>query len=329
MIVARAPLRISIGGGGTDLPSYAARFGGSFISAAINKYVYICVNQPTADDLIRIKYSKSEQVTEISQIQHDLVGHALRIMDIPNKIEIVSMADVPDGTGMGSSGSYLVSLLCALNALKRRQVPTQALAEQAAHIEMDLAKHPVGKQDHYIAAFGGINFFEVQRDGRVTVTPLNITAETAEALRSSIMLFYTQKQRRSSDILAQQESDTNRDDNNVVESLHETKRIGLEIKDALENGDVERFGRLVDEHWEAKVRRSSRISDPDIARWYSVAKENGALGGKIMGAGGGGFFMFCCPNGAKTSVRRALAAEGLREMPFEFDWEGSKVLMNF
>jgi len=329
MILTRAPLRISLGGGGTDLPSYYSRYGGFILSSAINKYVYIYTNRPAADDLLRIKYSRYEEVSDVDEIQHDLVRPALKLLNLNTSLEIVSMADVPAGTGLGSSGSYLVALLTALYAFKREQVPAQVLAEQACDIEMNLAHHPVGKHDHYLAAFGGITCLDIDPDGTVHVSPLSISRGTMEELRNCVLLFYTGIIRRSEDILQDQEVDTQRGDTAVVESLHRTKELGYRIKEALETGDLERFGLLLDEHWRNKKRRSSKISHPEIDRWYDTAKENGALGGKVMGAGGGGFFIFYCPNNHKARLRQAMAAEGLREMPFDFDFEGAKVLVNF
>lgn len=329
MILARAPFRISLGGGGTDLPSYYSQHGGFVVSAAINKYIYIYVNRPAADDFIRVKYSRYEQVKSADEVQHDLVRPMLKLLEVDGSLEIVSMADVPEGTGLGSSGTYLVALLTAMHELKRKKVPTQAVAEQACHIEMDLAGHPVGKHDHYLAAFGGITCLDIARDGRIEVTPLNVSIDTVEQLRSEVLLFYTGILRSSRDILEQQRQDTTDGDSAVMESLHRTKELGYRIKEALEEGDVSRFGRLLAEHWENKKRRSGKISDSRIDRWYDIARENGALGGKIMGAGGGGFLMFHCPNGRKAYLRSALASAGLREMPYDFDWEGAKVLVNF
>lgn len=329
MILARAPLRISLGGGGTDLPSYYAKYGGFVLSAAIDKYIYIYVNRPAADDLIRVKYSRYEQVRSIDEINHDLVRPALNLLNIKGSLEIASMADVPDGTGLGSSGTYLVALLSALHELRREKVPTQALAEQACHIEMDLASHPVGKHDHYLAAFGGMPCLEIACEGAVKVSPLNIAISTAEDFRTSVLLFYTGITRSSGDILVQQRRDTEQGNEDVIASLHRTKELGHRIKEALEAGDLERFGLLLDEHWQNKKRRSGRVSDPRIDHWYELAKEHGALGGKIMGAGGGGFFMFYCPNSHKTRLRKALTAAGLREMSYDFDFEGAKVLVNF
>lgn len=329
MILARAPFRIPLGGGGTDVPSYYSRYGGFVLSAAINKYLYIYVNRPAADDFIRLKYSRYEQVTSPGEIQHDLVRPALEAVNLNGSLEIVSMADVPAGTGLGSSGTYLVSLLTALHELKREKVPTHALAEQACHIEMNLAGHPVGKHDHYLAAFGGITCLDISTDGRVRVSPLDISMTTGEQFRNSVLLFYTGITRSSTDILEDQKQDTVRENPMVLDSLHQTKELGYRIKEALEQGDLDRFGMLLHKHWEHKKRRSGKISDSRIDRWYDIARENGAIGGKIMGAGGGGFFMFYCPNSHKARLRQALAAEGLREMPYDFDFEGAKVLVNF
>lgn len=329
MILARAPFRIPLGGGGTDLPSYYSQHGGFVLSAAINKYVYIYVNRPAADQYIRVKYSRYEQVPTPDEVEHDLVRPALKELNLGGSLEIVSMADVPAGTGLGSSSTYLVGLLTALYELKREKIPTQVLAEMACHIEMDIARHPVGKQDQYLAAFGGIVCLDLACDGRVKAAPLDVSISTVEDFRNNVLLFYTGITRSANGILAAQQKDTEQQDPTVLESLHRTKELGYKIKEALEIGDLERFGLLLDEHWENKKRRSGQISDRRIDQWYQVAKENGALGGKIMGAGGGGFFMFCCVNGRKAQLRQALAAEGLREMPYDFDFEGAKVLVNF
>ena len=329
MILARAPFRISLGGGGTDLPSYYSQYGGFILSATINKYLFIYVNRPAADEFIRVKYSRYERVASADEVQHDLVRPALKCLNINGSLEIVSMADVPAGTGLGSSGTYLVALLTALYELEHKKVPTQALAEEACHIEMNLAGHPVGKHDHYLAAFGGITCLDIEPDGRVRVSPLDVSITTVEDLRNSLLLFYTGIMRNSSDVLEDQKQDTQQDNPVVVDSLHRTKELGYRIKEALEQGDLERFGRMLDEHWQNKKRRSTKISDPNIDQWYEIARQNGALGGKIMGAGGGGFFMFYCPNSHKAGLRRALSKAGLREMPYEFDFEGAKVLVNF
>lgn len=329
MILARAPLRITLGGGGTDLPSYYSQHGGFILSAAINKYVYIYVNRPAADNLLRVKYSKYEQVASVDEIQHDLVRPSLKMLEIQGSLEIVSMADVPDGTGLGSSGSYLVALLTALYELKREKVSAQALAELAVHIEMNLAGHPVGKQDHYLACFGGITCLDIAHDGTVAVSQLPMSATDHEELQSRTLLFFTGLQRSSRQILQAQKDDTTRADPVVLDSMHRTKELGYRVKQMLEQGNLDEFGQLLDEHWQNKKRRSGSISAPQVDRWYEIAREHGALGGKLIGAGGGGFLMLYCPPSAKSSVRKALSGEGLREMPFGFDFEGAKVLVNF
>jgi D-glycero-alpha-D-manno-heptose-7-phosphate kinase len=328
VILARAPFRAPLGGGGTDLPSYYRQYGGFILSAAINRYVYICVNRPAADEYIRLKYSRSEQVMTCDEVQHDLVRPVLKLLDISHSIEIVSMADVPDGTGLGSSSSYTVALLTALHALKKEEVPTQVLAERAFHVEAALAGHPVGKQDHYLAAFGGIVMLEIGQDGQVLVSRLDLSISALEDFRGSMLLFYTGQNRSSTSILQQQKTETQQGNSEVIDSLHRTKELGYRIKEALEKGDVEKFGLLLDEHWQNKKRRSQQISDPRIDEWYGLARESGALGGKIMGAGGGGFFMFCCPNGHRKHLRQTMAAAGLREMTYDFDLDGAKVLVN-
>ncbi|MBV9182331.1 MAG: galactokinase [Acidobacteria bacterium] len=328
MILARAPLRTPLGGGGTDLPSYYSKFGGFILSAAINKYVYIAVNRPSADDYIRVKYSRYEQVCSPEQVEHDLVRPTLRLLGLDSNLEIVSLADVPDGTGLGSSSAYLVALLNALRELKRDKTPTQNLAENAFHIERCLAGHPVGKQDHYLAAFGGITVLEIASDGEVKVSPLHLSISALEDLRSAVLLFYTGQNRSSTTILRHQETDTQAQNLEVIDSLHRTKELGYRVKESLEKGDVERFGLLLDEHWQNKKRRSSHISDSRIDNWYQLARDSGALGGKIMGAGGGGFFMFCCPNGGKSKLRANMSAAGLREIKYDFEFEGSKIVAN-
>lgn len=329
MILSRAPLRIPLGGGGTDLPSYYMRFGGFVLSAAVNKYVYIYLNRPAADDLLRVKYSRYEQVASVDEIQHDLVKPALKLVKVESGLEIVSMADVPDGTGLGSSASYLVALLCALYGFKRETISVQAMAELAIHIEMNLAGHPVGKQDHYLAAFGGLTCLDIKPDGTVHVSMLNISHDDAEELRRNTLLFFTGIRRSSREILQQQKDDTERARRAVIDSLDRTKELGFKIREALERGDLDKFGQLLDEHWQAKKLRSDTISDSRIDRWYELACEHGALGGKVVGAGGGGFLMLYCPASARNAVRRTLLAEGLREMAFDYDFEGAKILVNF
>jgi D-glycero-alpha-D-manno-heptose-7-phosphate kinase len=328
VIVARAPLRMPIGGGGTDLPSYYRRFGGFFISAAIDKYVYVTVNRPAADDLIRVKYSRSEEVTRPQDIEHDLVREALCKLELTANLEVSSLADVPAGTGLGSSGSYLVALLLALHALKRDQVPRWAIAEEACEIEIDRAGHPVGKQDQFVAAWGGLNRYEIEPCGQVRVSPLRTPPYVVEDMQRSILLFGLGRTRESATILGLQKEATDRGDAVVVDSLHRGKELGHEIATALECGDLVRFGHLLDEHWRNKKARCGGVTDDRVDALYALARERGALGGKVMGAGGGGFLMLLAPHDRVRAVREAMAGEGLRQLPFAFDLEGAKVLLD-
>lgn len=330
MILARAPLRLPIGGGGTDLPSYYRQHGGFFVSAAIDKYVYVSVNRPASDDRIRVKYSRSEEVESPDQVRHDLVRNALKLLSLGGSLEISSMADVPAGTGMGSSGSYLAALLRSLHALNGTHRSPWELAEEACHIEMDLAGHPVGKQDQYVASWGGLNCYEIDTDGKVTVSPLRVPTYAREDLEAYSLLFYMGVTRASATILSKQVEDTSVGKAAVIDSLHKTKEIGFRVRDAIEQGDLVRFGALLDEHWQNKKRRSDKISDARIDRAYDKARALGALGGKVLGAGGGGFLMVLCSdqNGTRREIREAMAEEGMRYVPFTFDYDGAKVLLN-
>lgn len=328
MILTRAPLRLSLGGGGTDLPSYYSRFEGFFVSAAIDKYVFVAVNRPATDDLIRVKYSRSEEVVKPSQVDHDLVREALDAVGITRNVEIVSMADVSAGTGMGSSGSYLIALLLALHTLKRDHQPRWALAEEACDIEIRRAAHPVGKQDQYVAAWGGLNCYSIATDGHVDVQPLRIPSYALEDLMQCLLLFNTGETRQASAILGRQKADTERGDDAVVSSLHRTKELGCKIKAALEEGNLVEFGELMHCHWQAKKSRLDQISSTWVDRIYDIARHNGAIGGKLVGAGGGGFLMLLTPHESARKVREAVGAEGLRHVPFTFEMEGAKVLLD-
>lgn len=328
MITTRAPLRIPLGGGGTDLPSYYEQHGGFILSAGIDKYVFIQINALQVEDFVRVKYSQTELVDTAADIQHPLLRECLLHVGVDCGVEISAMADVPGRTGLGSSGSFTVALLAALHEHQRQPLPRQQLAEAANYVEVVRAGQPAGKHDHYLAAFGGLTCLDIDTEGRVTVAPLQITLHTMEELRNSMVLFFTGIQRESFDILTQQEQDTKRGDTAVIDSLHEVKAIGLQIKAALEAGALDRFGELLHTHWETKKKRSHMMSNPDIDTWYDEARRAGALGGKLMGAGGGGFLMFYCPAESRGVLRQRMADLGLREMSFQFDAEGAKVLMN-
>lgn len=329
MIIARAPLRIPLGGGGTDLPSYYSQFGGFVLSAALDKYVYISVVEPAIGETIILKYSQIESVKTVSEVQQPLLREALRFLNLERPMVIDSVADVPSGTGMGSSGSFLVALLLALHTVKREHISHRDLAEEACFVEMEKVRQPVGKQDQYLAALGGTMALDIARDGTVTASPLALPEQVLEDLQSNLLLFYTGIRRQSFDILQEQVNDTERGISRVLDSLHRTKAIGLEVKAALEAGELDEFGRLLHRHWEAKKARSESVSGSVIDRWYEIARANGALGGKLMGAGGGGFFVFYCRREARSLLRAALADEGLQEVRYRFDFDGAKVLVNF
>lgn len=328
MIITRAPFRIPLGGGGTDLPSYYGQFGGSLISVAINKYMLLTVNRPVVDKLIRVKYAKSETVDHVDQVEHELVREALKLTNISDSIEISSIADVPSGTGMGSSGSYLVALLKALHTFKREEVTAKQIAEEACLIEIEKLKSPVGKQDQYMAAIGGLTKLEIDKKGNVEVVKPNVDPGILKDLENSLVIFYTGIRRESKEVLTKQNASTTQGDKQVIESLHYIKEIGHEIFKAITKGNISKFGALMDEHWQHKRKLASNVSSTQIDHWYQEGKYAGALGGKIMGAGGGGFLMFCCP-GDKTTLRASMAKNGLTEMFFSFDTEGVKTMVDF
>jgi D-glycero-alpha-D-manno-heptose-7-phosphate kinase len=327
MIITRTPFRITLGGGGTDLPAYYRRHGGFIFAAGLNKYMFVCLNTPIVDDLVRVKYSESEIVEDVEQVRHTLVREALQHFNIRNGVEIISMADVPAGTGLGSSSCYLVGLLNGLHTLCRRPVSRQELAEEACHIELDRLQKPIGKQDQYLAVYGGFTVLEIDRDGRVTVSEAGLGPDVVEELERNILLFYTGQTRSTETILASQSQRLTADEDEITNNLHLIKEIGREILTELRRGNVRRFGELLDDHWRAKKKLGDDISSRHINRLYDVARANGAIGGKISGAGGGGFFLFYAEEG-KKQLRTALEAEGLREMRFRFDLEGTKVLVD-
>jgi D-glycero-alpha-D-manno-heptose-7-phosphate kinase len=289
--------------------------------------MYLNVNTPIVDDKIRVKYNQSELVAHVDEVQHTLAREALRYFNVARGIEIVSIADIPAGTGLGSSSAYLVGLLNALHALTQNPVGPERLAEEACHIELDVLKKPIGKQDQYMAAVGGLTMLDIARDGKVQVTRLGLDIEILEALENNILMFYTHDMRDATAILTKQDSAAKRNDRTVVSSLQEIKEIGMGICSTIVAGNLRRFGELMDVHWQLKKRLSEGITNPQIDGWYELAKRNGAIGGKISGAGGGGFLMFYCEDG-KQRLREAMRQAGLRELNFRFDFEGSKVIFD-
>ncbi len=315
-----------LGGGGTDLPSYYTKYGGFFLSGAINKYMHIVLNK-RFEKGIRVSYSQTEIVVDPSNIKHPSAREALKLLGITDKIEIVSLADAPASTGLGSSGSFTVGLLNALYAYKHVQKPPEQIAEEACEIAMNRLREPSGKQDEYAASMGGIRAYEIDTGGQVTVNDLNLSDDIVAELETSMMMFYTGIQRSAIDILGRQQQQVAKNEADAVQKMHTIKAIGLESKKALENGDLRRFGELLHEHWTVKRGVTNGMTSDDIDYWYSIARNNGAIGGKICGAGGGGFLVIYCDNG-RQKVRSALAKEGLVENRFRFDFEGSKVTYN-
>ena len=325
MIITRSPLRISLGGGGTDLPSYYRKHTGFLIAAAIDKYVCITLHQTFVPELI-IKYSRLERVAAVEEIQHPIIREALRLVGLDGQyLEITSMADIPAGTGLGSSGSFTTALLKALHTHKKNLVHPRELAEQACQIEIDRLHEPIGKQDQYIAAYGGLTCFQFLPNGQVEAWPLKVTPETLYNLEDSLLLFFTGYSRSASSILKEQDDRSKSREQAMMDNLHFVKELGYQSKEALEGGDLVRFAELMKVHWDYKKQRSGAMSNEDINRWYELALANGALGGKLIGAGGGGFLMFYAED--KTRLRRAMAQTGLREVRFRFDFEGTKVVI--
>jgi len=324
VIITRTPLRISIAGGGTDLPSYYRHYGGALISSAIDKYIFIGVKNTFSNDY-QVKYAKYESVTSIADIRHPIVREALRLHEVAPAIEIVSMADIPAGTGLGSSGSFTVGLVRALHAMQRRHVTAEEVAREACRIEIEILKQAVGKQDQYIASYGGITYFEFLPDDTVKVSPLRISTQTLSDLEENLLLFFTGYSRAATEILDDQDKRTASGDGTMIDNLHYIKELGGRIKAALEHGDTQKFGKLMHEHWEMKQKRSANMSSNTINRWYEVGRDAGAVGGKMVGAGGGGFLLFYTHD--RTQLRAAMAKEGLSEVPFRFDHDGSMTIV--
>lgn len=325
MIMTRTPLRISLGGGGTDLPSYSDEFGGFVLSAAITKYVYITVNRSFLPGYV-LKYSETEYAKERSEIRHRLMREALEMQDVSGPLEVVSVADVPAGTGLGSSGAFGVGLMHALHAHKREPVCAEKLAREAIEAEMTRLGEPVGKQDQYVAAYGGLVCQEYRKDGSVTVAPLQMSEACVRELRDSLMLFFVGYTRNASDLLADQKTRSVQHDAAMLDGLHFAKELGREIRSVLEAGKIAEFGSLMDAHWQRKRERSPGMTSCRIDELYALAMdEGGATGGKLVGAGGGGFLLF--QTAGRRRLRETMTEAGLSEMDFGFDFDGSVVVV--
>lgn len=324
MIIARSPLRITLGGGGTDLPSYYQEREGFLISAAIDKYVYITLHE-TFEKGYFLKYSKFEKCREIDEIQHPIIREALKLLEWKKDgLELCSMADIPAGTGLGSSSSFTTALLRGLHTMQGNIVSTRTLAEEACEIEMNRLKEPIGKQDQYIASYGGITCMNFHKDGYVWVDPLRISDETLYNLEDNLILFFTGFSRSAGSILKEQDDKTKSHNDDMIKNLDFVKDLGFQSKAALEKGDLDTFADIMNVHWEHKKKRSGGMSNPQIDEWYNLAMANGAQGGKMIGAGGGGFLMFYTKD--KVRLRDAMRNTGMSEVRFRFEKEGSRIL---
>jgi len=326
MIIARSPLRITLGGGGTDLPSYYRDHEGFLVSAAIDKYVYVNVMRPFTEGIF-LKYSQLEHVDNIADVTHPIIREAMQMMGFRTpQVEITTLADIPAGTGLGSSGSFTTALLKALYTHRKRHLHQEELAELACHIEIDRLGEPIGKQDQYIAAVGGVTCFTFHKDDKVTATPLGISMDTMFDLEDNLLLFFTGFSRSASGILKDQKVKSQQHDAEMLKNLHYVKDLGYRSRDALVAGNTTLFGELMHEHWEHKKRRSGGMSNPQIDEWYELGMKSGAVGGKLVGAGGGGFLMFMAKD--RNKLRHVMAHVGLEEVRFKFDFEGTKVVMS-
>jgi D-glycero-alpha-D-manno-heptose-7-phosphate kinase len=324
MIITRSPLRITLGGGGTDLPSYYRHHEGFLVAAAIDKYVYVTVTRPFRPGIF-LKYSELEHVERVDQVKHRIIREALALMDFKTpQVEITTLADIPAGTGLGSSGSFTTALLKALHAHRRRLIHPGELAELACHVEIDRLQEPIGKQDQYIAAFGGITCFTFKTDDTVAAEPLRISMDTLFDLEDNLLMFFTGYSRSAGAVLKDQNTRTQQSDTEMLNNLHYVKELGYRSAEALMQGQPLRFGELMHEHWEHKKRRSGGMSNPRIDEWYELGMKSGAVGGKLVGAGGGGFLLFYAAD--RNRLRHAMLSAGLAEVRFRFDFEGSKIV---
>jgi D-glycero-alpha-D-manno-heptose-7-phosphate kinase len=327
MIVSRAPVRFSLGGGGTDLPSYSSVHGGFLVAAAIDKYVYVSANRRFYDS-IRLAYSKTETVDSVDEIDHRIFREALRLSEISQGIELTSVADVPPNSGLGSSSTFTVALLNALHTYKHEFVSSRELAEEACRIEIDILKEPIGKQDQYIAAYGGVTAFTFNTDGTVGVERVATRPEVLDELQSNLLIFYSGVERQAASVLSVQGQNIRSNQGQAVDHMHRIKELGYETRRILERGDIDSYGELLHEHWTNKRKLASNMSDPAIDEHYEAARAAGAIGGKLMGAGGGGFFMVYAMPADRRRVHAALTARGLRALRFRFDSGGASIVAN-
>jgi D-glycero-alpha-D-manno-heptose-7-phosphate kinase len=329
VIVSRTPFRITLGGGGTDLPSFYTKHGSYILALGIDKYMYVAINIPYADRKIRLHYLESESVDNVDELRHELAREALKLHGIGDAIDVASLADLPAGTGLGSSSCYLVGLLNALRAYLARPLTAQDLAAEACHIELDLLKKPIGKQDQYMAAFGALSELHIDRSGNVRVERIPLPSYAIAEFIANTHMYYTNVQRPATEILSEQNDALAAGEQEVENAMLEIKEIGYRIGEAFRNAEFDTFGQLMHEHWLAKKKLSGKVSVPIVERLYDhVRDEYGVLGGKVAGAGGGGFLMLYCPrNGARLT--RFMKEQGMERLTYDAEFEGSRIITNF
>jgi len=327
VIISRAPVRFSLGGGGTDIPAYYEQFGGYLIASAIDKYIYVSANKRFYDD-IRLSYSKTENVPDVDKVEHRIFREALKMTGVTKGIEMTSVADVPANSGLGSSSTFTVALLNALHTYKRRFCTSEELAEQACHLEIERLGEPIGKQDQYIAAFGGVTAFTFDRDGKVHIEPVPVASEVLDDLQHNLCIIYSGVERAASVVLSEQGQRVRDLDQGTIERMHRIKALGHDVHRILTSGNIDAYGELLHEHWTNKRKLASKMTDSAIDEHYEAARKAGAIGGKLMGAGGGGFFMFYTRPHEKRRVIDAMAARGLRQLRFRFDFDGARIVAN-
>jgi D-glycero-alpha-D-manno-heptose-7-phosphate kinase len=322
MIVVQTPLRVSFLGGGTDFDDFYVNHGGAVLSTAIDKYVFVIVKE-RFDDMICVNYSKRERVKKVVELRHELVREAMRITGVEKGIEVTTLADIPaEGTGLGSSSSITVGLLQALYAYRGEITPAKTLAEEACHIEIDILGKPIGRQDQYIASYGNMRFITFDKSG-VEVKKIELSPEDKKRLNDNLLLFYTGVTRKSSEILSEQKANIS----SRVEVLRGMQKLAFEARDTILEGELDALGEVLHKGWELKKQMASNVSNPAIDDIYETARRAGAIGGKVTGAGGGGFILFYCRKDKQDDVTRAL--KGLRQLPFRFEQDGSKVIFNY
>jgi D-glycero-alpha-D-manno-heptose-7-phosphate kinase len=330
MIVTRTPFRVTLGGGGTDLPSYYEKHGGFIFAMGLNKYMYLCANRPATDTRVRLHYTKSEEVDHVSELKHELAREALRRYGVERGVEISSLADIPAGTGVGSSSCYLVGLLHAMSAFTRQYRPLEQHAEDACDIELNVLKKGIGKQDQYMAAFGGFTVLDIAKDGTVQVRSLDLGESAIAELVAHTHIYYTGTKREATEVLDEQNramKEKSSPSSAVVEdSLNYIKDLGHRILDQIERHDLDAFGLSLHEHWEKKRRMSAKISSSKWDEIYDDARKNHhVLGGKIIGAGGGGFLMLYC-NKNPRRLEEHMAKLGMPRLHYGVDREGTKIM---